>query len=158
MHRARFDPEPPQGRGGSPLGKPRRLLGAGGGRGCGDPAGLSVPENTDPRNGGGIWRITCNSLVPCAPSCTFFPSLGSSLTGFSAPVGMVETSEFPAPPVMFLFWGQQGEGDGFGRWASGQHAPATPAWAPHRPPEYSIAADLECRGRQPPRQRRFTLV
>lgn len=83
MPGARFDPGPRRGRGGALLGKPRWLLGVGGG--CGVPPGMSVTENTNPGSSGGIWRITCNSPVPCAPSCTFSLALGVPLTGFSAP-------------------------------------------------------------------------
>lgn len=96
-----------------------------------------MPENTNLRSGAGIWTITCNSLVSCAPSCTFgpsrtfAPSLGSSpdrALCTCSPADVVETREFPAAPAVVLSWGEPGDGDGFGQWARGQTAcPCSPA-------------------------------
>lgn len=119
--------------------------------GCGDPAGMPVPENTDPRSGGGIWRITCNSLVPCAPSCTFFPSFGSSPDGVlctCSPADVAETSELPAAPAVVLSGESTGKAMALGGGQEDSMA-LPPLPAPPPPPgagegSHSGTGDLHC--------------
>lgn len=132
MHGACFDPGPRRGRGGALLGKPRRLLG-------GDVVILPGCRCLKAPIRGAVVGFGGSHVIPLCPVPlpVHFPlPLGVPRQGSlhllrSRRGGNLwvagSTSHGP-------FLRRLGEGDVFGKWASRQHGPDTPAWATRAAP------------------------